>query len=320
MKRKISLIVPIYNASTTIKECLFAISNQTINNFEVILVDDCSTDNTAKVIQKYKFKKIYLNKHGGASRARNIGANNSTGDTLVFIDADIVLKPDSIENIVLSLSKPDTDAVSGIYTKNVPRGNFFSQFQNLFLIYRHSKLPEFTTFIFSSFCAVNRNAFENVGGYNEKMHYYEDVEVGNRLTQNGYRSRVDASIEVTHLKHYSHLSLLCDYFRKAAAAGGYYRRNNFVKNIKGDNCPLLIKLASVSSVFILFSLGLLKVSPYPFFLFLIIYSFSISSLLFFLGAHYKLLFSLRSYIVCFEIFLVINFALFYGILFVNKND
>lgn len=87
---KFSIIIPTYNSEKFIEECINSIFSQTYKNIEVIVINDCSTDNTLKVLEKYKQHiKIFstsVNSRQGA--ARNIGLEHSTGDYILFIDSD----------------------------------------------------------------------------------------------------------------------------------------------------------------------------------------------------------------------------------------
>ena len=107
---KISVILPIYNASSCIEETLNYIFAQTFTDYEVICVDDGSTDNTLEVLKEYEKKdnriKVISQSNGGAGKARNTGLDNSTGDYLAFLDADDLYDPDM-------LSKAYSKAIEG---------------------------------------------------------------------------------------------------------------------------------------------------------------------------------------------------------------
>lgn len=309
-----------YNASSYVESCLSGIFNQTVNNFEVILVDDCSTDDTVEKVKNYPFKIILLKERLMSSAVRNHGARNSHGDIFIFLDADVILKPDSIENITRLISEPDTDAISGVYSEDIPQTNFLSQLQNLILVYRCSKLSNSTSITISAFCAIKRSAFEAIGGYNERMRYYEDVEIGHRLIKNGYRCKFYAGLEVVHLKYYNHLGLMCDYFRKAAAMSNYVKCGNSVRKFRGNGWPLSLKIASISNGCIFLSIGLIKVTPIPFLIFLSIHSISIAPLLLYLSKARSLVFALKSYFALFEVLLFSVSGVVWGILRYGKND
>lgn len=98
---KISIIIPVYNVKEYIKETIESIYNQTFKEFEVILVDDESTDGTYEILQDYekKFKeiKLFRQKNSGPSVARNKGLEEAIGDYIVFMDSDDILPTDSLE-------------------------------------------------------------------------------------------------------------------------------------------------------------------------------------------------------------------------------
>lgn len=109
---KYSIIVPIYNVEEYIEKCLESIQKQTYQNYEVILVNDGSTDKSEKKLTPFiadkRFKK-YNKKNGGLSDARNYGVKESTGDYLLFVDSDDYIDSRLIENInnVLESNKYD---------------------------------------------------------------------------------------------------------------------------------------------------------------------------------------------------------------------
>ena len=98
---KISVIVPVFNASKTIKKCIESILNQTSPVFEIVLVNDGSTDNSEQVIKKYKEKydniKYYSKENSGVANTRNYGIEKATGNYILFIDSDDYIEQDLIE-------------------------------------------------------------------------------------------------------------------------------------------------------------------------------------------------------------------------------
>ena len=113
----ISVVIPNCNNAATIGKCLESAFSSDYRNFEVIVVDDCSEDNSIEVIKKFPSKLICLEKHAGASRARNIGAENSNGNVIFFTDADCILKKDtlSIASKTIQAGTPDV-IIGGTYT------------------------------------------------------------------------------------------------------------------------------------------------------------------------------------------------------------
>ena len=102
IKSKISIIVTTYNSGKLLQACLNSIKNQTFKNFEVIIVDEDSTDNTQEIVRKYGYKLIVKGKE--RCQKRNIGAENSRADYLIFIDSDMELSPKLLEECLNYLS------------------------------------------------------------------------------------------------------------------------------------------------------------------------------------------------------------------------
>lgn len=103
-----SIIVPIYNVDKYIKNCLDSIINQTHKNYEVIMIDDASIDNSVKVAESYLGDKrfsLYLNEHCGLSGVRNFGVSKSKGKYLIFIDSDDSINKDLLKKIYDTLRK-----------------------------------------------------------------------------------------------------------------------------------------------------------------------------------------------------------------------
>lgn len=107
---KISIILPTYNRGSILRECLDSVINQSYNNWELIIVDDCSTDNTANVIRSYaqqnlKIKGVSHPSNLGPSHSRNVGIKIANGDLIFFIEDDLVLHPTCVEHLVSAYTK-----------------------------------------------------------------------------------------------------------------------------------------------------------------------------------------------------------------------
>ena len=105
---RISVIIPAYNAASTLEECLKSVARQTVRPFEVILVDDGSTDNTRRVAAKFEANlalRIVSQANSGLGKARNAGMAAATGDAYAFLDADDMWLPSKLEQGVKGLLK-----------------------------------------------------------------------------------------------------------------------------------------------------------------------------------------------------------------------
>lgn len=105
----ISIIVPIYNTQDFLFECLESIKRQTYINFEVLLINDGSTDNSAEICKSFCSKdsrfKLYTKENGGLSSARNFGIEKSQGDYITFVDSDDLISPYFLEILYENLQE-----------------------------------------------------------------------------------------------------------------------------------------------------------------------------------------------------------------------
>lgn len=112
---KFSIVIPVYNVEKYIGKCLESILNQTYDNFEVIVVNDGSPDNSQKIIDKYVKKdkriKSYIKENGGLSDARNYGLNYCTGDYLLFIDSDDYIEKELLKELEKIINKKKYEVI-----------------------------------------------------------------------------------------------------------------------------------------------------------------------------------------------------------------
>ena len=110
---EISIIIPYYNASKYFKYLLHSIDNQTYKNFELIIINDGSTDNSNDLLddleKKYKYIKVVNKLNGGSASARNLGIKLATGKYLCMLDADDVIDEYYIEDLYMNIVKYNAD-------------------------------------------------------------------------------------------------------------------------------------------------------------------------------------------------------------------
>ncbi len=109
---KFSIIVPVYNVEKYLSQCLNSIIMQTINNYEIILINDGSTDNSGEICNKIALAHHNIvcihKKNGGASDARNAGIKRAKGEYLIFVDSDDYIEKESLEKFEENLQKSNT--------------------------------------------------------------------------------------------------------------------------------------------------------------------------------------------------------------------
>ena len=120
---KLSVIIPVYNAEETIEKCLNTLLNQTFNEYELIVINDGSTDNTSNILDKFKKNKniVIINKQNeGIGKARNIGIKEARGEYITFVDSDDYVDEKMLEEYYTFATINDLDMVTSMYNKVIP--------------------------------------------------------------------------------------------------------------------------------------------------------------------------------------------------------
>ena len=172
---KFSIIIPTYNSEKYIENCLEKILKQTYKNIEIIVVDDCSTDDTVKVLEKYENIKIYKTKENSRQgAARNIGLEHVKGDYILFIDSDDSLYGlDVIEKIADKINNTNNPDIIYLGLKIEGRRNLelIPNEENCQKEYRLAENPFINAI---NICWKNKLIQENNIRFPEKIRY-EDV-------------------------------------------------------------------------------------------------------------------------------------------------
>ncbi|MEM9346232.1 MAG: glycosyltransferase family 2 protein [Planctomycetota bacterium] len=202
----ISVIVPVHNDKANLVRCLDALATSRFTGYEVIIMDDASTDDTPDVAERMGARVIRLEKNLGPAGARNLGAEYAKGEFLQFIDADVCVNEETLARVAETFEKyPDADAVFGSYCNAPDHRGLFSQYRNLFHHYVHQDSnPEATTF-WSGCGAIRKSVFLEHGGFdvNYARPCIEDIELGVRLHNAGHRIVLNRDVQATHLKHWT---------------------------------------------------------------------------------------------------------------------
>lgn len=204
----ISVIVPVHNGSQVLKDCLTAVFASRCLEFECIVVDDGSTDDSLTVAGQFPVRVLSLgDRPHGPAYARNRGAAVARADILVFIDADVAIQPDTLSKVVRTLGdNPEVDAVFGSYDDRPAAGDFVSQYKNLLHHFVHQNAREEGGTFWSGCGAVRRAVFLALGGFDERRYprpSIEDIDLGYRLRAAGNRILLNKDIQAKHLKRWS---------------------------------------------------------------------------------------------------------------------
>lgn len=119
MEPLVSIITPVYNSEEYLEETILSVINQTYKNWELLLIDDCSTDGSYKIIEKYlvdeRMKYFKNKKNSGPAITRNIGLNETKGEYIALLDSDDFWKKDKLKNQVEFMIKNNLNLSHGNY-------------------------------------------------------------------------------------------------------------------------------------------------------------------------------------------------------------
>ncbi len=208
----ITVIIPVYNGRDFLRKCLDALFSSTYSSFEVLVVNDCSSDDSGEIAAAKGARVISTPIRSGPGAARNLAADSAHGEILLFVDADVVVKPETLELIAKRFKEnPEISALFGSYDDEPAEKNFLSQYKNLqhHFVHQHSR-REASTF-WSGLGAMRRSVFLQHGGFDHKKFAepsIEDIDLGTRLRMAGQHILLDPDIQAKHLKKWgirSHL-------------------------------------------------------------------------------------------------------------------
>jgi glycosyltransferase involved in cell wall biosynthesis len=181
---KISVIIPTYNEEKNILECVESILSQKTKDFEVIIVDDGSTDKTLEileVISKTLPVKVYKQNHKGPASARNLGAKHAKGKILVFVDSDMIFSRDFLQNLVKDITDNKT---KGTFSKDEYVSNYKNVWARCWNVNENlpskRRLPINYPNVQKVFRAILKSEFDRVNGFS-KGGYTDDYTLSEKL-------------------------------------------------------------------------------------------------------------------------------------------
>ncbi len=231
----ISVIVVTYNRAHYLKDALDSIQRQSFKDYEVILVDDGSTDNTKEIVEKYKGVHYIYQEHGGISKARNTAVRAAKGKWIATLDSDDLWKEEKLRKQVDYLeAHPDCRIVFTAFCNfsDVPEDMLNERQEKLLLTAGKTYLPS---------ALIDTRLFDEIGLYDETIEWGEDivwiyrssiffkVDMGHCIDEVLYLRRVHGSNVSITTKEVSNL----DIWKMLAAA---YRNTKRVKRSNSKSC------------------------------------------------------------------------------------
>jgi glycosyltransferase involved in cell wall biosynthesis len=207
MTPAISVVVPVHNGAATLRLCLEALGRTRGPSWECIVVDDGSEDASAEIARAWGARVVRTGETpAGPARARNLGAGVATAPLVCFVDADVLVRPETLAQFVdLFEAEPDLTAAFGSYDAQPASPELLSQYRNLLHHFVHQTGREAASTFWAGCGAVRRDTFLAAGGFDAQYTRpsIEDIELGTRLRAAGARIALAKHVQVTHLKRWS---------------------------------------------------------------------------------------------------------------------
>ncbi|MGW0507529.1 glycosyltransferase family 2 protein [Micromonospora sp. NPDC003241] len=195
----VSVIVPNYNYAESLDLCLRSVLDQTYPNIEVLMVDDCSTDQSVAVTEALGVRVVSTGANGGCGTARNVGAAHTRGELICYVDSDLALAPDAVAHAVRLLREaPDVGAVCGIQdAEPLIHDTLVSRYRGLQYHYWSISSEGDVSFLFPAVCVIRRAVYDEIGPFNPALRQTEEVDYGYRLTRR-YRMLLTSEVRGRH--------------------------------------------------------------------------------------------------------------------------
>ena len=231
---KFSIIIPCYNSEKTLNQSLTSICNIPKKyEYEIIIVDDGSTDRSTEIISKYPVRLFKQPVNGGAGHARNRGVNESKYNIILFLDTDVIVEPNILDKIVENFNTKQADCVVGVFAKENPYPDFFSQYKSLYCNYKYLCIKG-SAAVNTAITAVKKEVFHSLGGFNTTISASEDNEFAKRLYLKGYTIGLDITLEVINLKEFNLKSLMINDYKKSIALSQIFFRSIKSRDLRVD--------------------------------------------------------------------------------------
>jgi len=247
----LSVVIALYNTEKEIQICLESIFKNEGDFFEVIIVDDCSTDNSLAVAQQFPCRFFSTDTNSGPAKARNIGVSQAKSEIILFLDSDTRVKKDSLRQFCEAFQEyPEVSAVIALpecESLRQGRASDYNALRNNYSLASSSIRSDYFT---TQMGAIRKQSFLKAGGFNEKFTSadIEDIELGLRLPPDSILIHKD--IVIGH--HFPpFISILRKYFRRAALLSELIKGNNKLCKTHANSAGIFSVWMALFSLFFL---------------------------------------------------------------------
>lgn len=251
----VTIVLPMYNEEKRVGRILSGLSLQAYDNYEIVIVDDGSTDGTFAEAEKLAAgranTRVVRTEHGGLTHARNVGTRNARGGIIFFAEADCVYNPDYLRRAIRSLeANPGASAVcltgaplklrSTVATECIEIEN---KIQHKLL--ETGKIKPFYAWVF------RKDALEHVGGFDEELFQGEDKDMFRRIEASGYGVVWVPGIHWRHERDQSLAELASKWFKRGQSRVLYVRKHRLVRDMFKTLLPLWITIVGIGFLFLI---------------------------------------------------------------------
>ena len=223
MKMRFSIIIPVYNRPQEVDELLESLCAQTLKDFEVVVVEDGSTEKCDIVCEKYKDRlalSYHFKPNSGPGPSRNYGAERSQGEYLIILDSDVIVPENYLETVQQELDREPCDAFGGpdrAHASFTPIQKAINDSMTSFFTTGgirggKKKMDKFYPRSFN--LGIRKNVYEALGGF-APMRYGEDIDLSTRIFNGGYSCRLFPEAFVYHKRRVKFSS----FFRQVKHSG-----------------------------------------------------------------------------------------------------
>jgi glycosyltransferase involved in cell wall biosynthesis len=235
-KPLVSLIIPVHNGGKTLNQCLNSVLNQDYKNYEVIVIDNNSTDNTKEIIESFQKKNkkiIYVfEKKIGRGRARNTGINKAKGDLILMTDSDCIVPSNWIKEMAREIEDNKEQAIIGFeeyildnyWTRNIQKAD--EEFIGLHLNKNHTTTLDTKNFAIKS-DIIKKFMFD------ESLKNSEDYDLALRI-RNKVKVKFNPNIRVKHFHKNSFLKWMRLQFNRAYWVSKIYKKHKNELNFENE--------------------------------------------------------------------------------------
>lgn len=256
---QVSVVVPAYNAAKTIRPLLDSLNRLDYPNYEIIVVNDGSTDGTQSIVEEYPVTLVNQSNRG-ASAARDAGLRAAGGEVVAYADSDVIVSRDWLSHLVAPYSDPGVAATTG-QTIFLRSSKCTSWFRSLDIERRYARRSRYTKLANGPNCAFRRRVLLELGGFDPSWYHAEDTEISYRIGRAGHRIEYVPEALAYHVPEEDWRVFLRKRYRDARAFTRVLRRyprsalieDDFLDTRMKVQPPLFLVLMVLSPLAILFA-------------------------------------------------------------------